>query len=185
MRNPLERLVSAFRDKLSSPLNTSFVKSIFNFNKMKRSILEKYHPEQLKNWKKNNGSYELKLRFDTFIRWVIDMPNDRLNEHFSPMIINAIPCRIRYNFFANFKRMSEDMKLVTDRLGVPYSYYDTEGYYKPGKGTATLLEEYYSMVSNKLKKALFKDFYQEFDFYYHLFPEDRNSHISLLGITEL
>jgi len=55
---------------------------------------------------------------------------------------------------------------------------------KPGKETVTLLAEY-SMVSNKLKKALFKDFYQEFDFYYHLFPEDRNSHISLLGITEL
>ncbi len=184
VRNPLERLVSAFRNKLESPLDISSTYSS-RFDNIKHSIFKKYHLAELNNWKILQGKYELKLKFETFIRWVVETPNNRMNEHFSPMIVNAQPCRVQYNFFANFKRMSSEMQLIAERLGVPHEYYNDGSYYKPGHETKTLMEKYYSTVSNKLKKKLFKYFYQELDFYYHLFPEDRKSHIPLLGVTEL
>ena len=130
------------------------------------------------------GQYELGVDFQTYLQWIVDMPNKKLNEHFSPMIVNAQPCTVNYNFYANFKRLSSEMHLIMKRLGIPSEYYHDEGYYETGQETETLLPTYYSQVSTQLKKALFSDFHAELDFYYHLFPEDRKSHITLLGIQD-
>ena len=90
VRNPLERLVSAFRNKLESPLDISSIYSS-TFDMMKRSIFEKYHLAELKSWEILQGKYELKLKFETFVRWVVETPNNKLNEHFMPgLVVTAI-----------------------------------------------------------------------------------------------
>ena len=184
LRNPLERLLSAFRDKLESPLNFSEIYCKM-FEMMKRSIMEQYKPAELKRWLVSNGSYNLSIDFTTYMQWIVDTPSIQLNEHFSPMIVDSQPCRIRYNFYGNFKRISTEMKMVITKLGVPSEYYHDRSYYSNGLGTAPLMQKYYSTVSADIKVALFDKIYNELDFYYHLYPEDRKSHISLLGVDQL
>ena len=112
----------------------------------------------------------------------MDTPNKELNEHFAPMIELMQPCRVRYNFYGNFKTLSNDMKMITDKLNVSNEYFH-EGRkdYTSTNVTSALVEEYYSTVSSKVKKALYKDFYKELDFYFHLFPEERERSIKLLN----
>lgn len=184
LRNPLERLVSAFRDKLEHPLDISAIYRQ-TFEMIPRSIIEKYQPKKFQDWMNSNGSFELGLDFETYIRWIVDTPNEKLNEHFAPMIHLSQPCRLRYNFYGNFNRMSSDIQLILERLKVPADYYYDRNYYAPGQGTAMLLQHYYSTVNPQLKKALFEDFYTELYFYYTLFPEESQTHTiyTLLGIT--
>lgn len=69
-----------------------------------------------------------------------------------------------------------------DKFQVPSEYFYDESYYNTkAEETRSLLEEYYSTVSSELKAALCRDFHAELDFYYHLFPEERESHIDLLA----
>ena len=110
----------------------------------------------------------------------MDTPNKKLNEHFAPMIELMQPCRVRYNFYGNFKTLSDDMKMITDKLNVPYEYYRNEG--RVHNKTGDLLKDYYSKVSLKVKKALYKDFHNELEFYFNLFPEDRNT-LKLLEVS--
>lgn len=183
LRNPLERLVSAFRHRLEAPLdfNGAYNKT---FEMIKRSILEDSKPQEFSHWMKSNGSSKLTVDFQTYIRWIVKMPNEKLNEHFIPMIHMSQPCRLRYNFYGNFKQISAEIKLVMQKFDVPSSYFHDKSYYASGHGTATLLQKYYSQLDPKVKLALLKDFSTELDFYYHLFPEDRHTHIDLLGGTK-
>ena len=183
MRHPLERLVSAFRNKIEPPLKFS---SIYNdtFEMHKRQILEEYAPRTLWAWMKANGTYDLLVNFPTYIRWVIDMPNVKLNEHFGPSTLLSQPCRLRYHFYGNFKRLSSEMQLVMTRYHIPTNYFYDHSKYKPGQDTSTLVHQYYSTISQTLKTALLKDFEAEMDFYYTLFPEDDGSHWQLLSLPK-
>lgn len=149
---------------------------------MKRSIVENYHPSESKKWIASKGSFELVVDFQTYIKWIVDTQNNKLNEHFCPMVHLAQPCRLRYNFYGNFKNFSSDMHMAMKKLNVPTEYFADESHYPSGEGTNTLLYDYYSTLSKELKLALFRDFYAELDFYYHLFPEERGSHVSILGV---
>ena len=70
-----------------------------------------------------------------------------------------------------------------DKFSIPRELFEDEGYYGSGQNTTALLASYYSTLSPKLKEALFEDFYTELDFYYHLFPEEKESHVRLLDFA--
>ena len=183
VRNPLERLLSAFRDKMAKPLDFNIKWDTFENHK--KSVLRKYRPKDLKRWSQCRGNFTLKITFIEYIRWVIDSDNALLNEHFAPIIYDAYPCNIRYHFYGNFKMYSSDMAQVLKKLNVSAEYYWDQSEHKPGHETKDYLQYYYSQLSEDLKRRLLEDFYQEFDFYYHLYPEEKTSHVELLNVTGL
>ena len=67
-----------------------------------------------------------------------------------------------------------------EKFGIPRELYRGSNYYKSGQNTSTVLQDYYSSVGRDLKLALLKDFYAELDFYYHLFPDERDGYVKLL-----
>ena len=77
VRNPLERHLSVFNNKLSSSLECN---STSLFDQLKRSMWERYHPVKLKEWISNGCKGKLLLDFATYLRWITDTPNHRLNE---------------------------------------------------------------------------------------------------------
>ena len=198
IRNPLERLVSAYRDKISPPLKFMdrdrgkdlVIKSIYwdpvdYFEVHRRFILSKYHPDILRDWAKAGGSYQLSINFTTYIRWILDTEDSKLNEHFSSILFNAAPCRIRYHLYLNFKNYSREVRLLVKKLSTSLDYFsDHSTHGRPEDQTDYTLPHYYSMLSVSLKKKLFIRMNKELDFYYHLYPEDRLSHVELLGINQ-
>ena len=141
-----------------------------------------YHPEKLEEWIREGQKENLQLDFETYLRWIIDTPNLELNEHFTPIIDITQPCRIRYNFYGNFKTYSPDMKAVLARLDAPQEWYRNKGYYEVGKATKDKMVSSYSQVSKKVKELLIQDIAEDLEFYYTLFPEEAGSHIDILGL---
>ena len=60
-----------------------------------------------------------------------------------------------------------------------------EDYYKVAEGnrTSNYLDYYYSRVSQETKAALFRALQDELEFYYNMFPEERDSHVRYLGVS--
>ncbi len=183
-RNPLERLLSAFRERLEHPLE---YQHRFEWeSQTKMEIVRRFgNVGKLKRWQSGKGSIELRVTFHQYIQWVVDSDNSLLNEHFAPQIEQIYPCRMIHDFIGNFKQIGKDMAVISKKIGAPKEYFTDSGYHDPSHQTGNLLEQYYSQVSKEVKHALFRDFYQELDFYYHLYPEERTSHCKLLETDEL
>ena len=200
VRNPLERLVSAYRSKIEQPL--IFLKFdrqprpiVTNITKAmrymgleeahKRLIFSKYRPGILRRWAKSNGSYNISVEFPTYVRWIMDSRDADLNEHFSSILHNAAPCRVDYHLYLNFKNYSRDVHLLISRLNTSTDYFVDRDYHtKPGSDTRSTLPHYYSQLSPDSRRRLFARMAPELDFYYHLYPEEQLSHIPLLGVNK-
>lgn len=197
IRNPLERLVSAYRDKIAPPLELcghdlgtdplvhrfNEVREMDFFQAHRRLILSKYKPHLLKDWARNYGNYELRVDFPTYVRWIVDTSDWRLNEHFSSIIFNAAPCRVHYDLYLNFKNYSREVRLLIEKLNTSSEYFiDHNAHESPQDETHSTLPHYYSLVSEQLKRKLFVRIAKDLDFYYHLYPEESLSHVELLGV---
>ena len=197
LRNPLERLVSAYRDKIAPPLELCDhdlgadplvyrfrdVREMDIFQAHRRLILSKYKPYRLKHWALSNGNYDLRVDFPTYIQWIVDTSDLRLNEHFSSIIYNAAPCRVHYDLYLNFKNYSREVRLLIEELNTSSEYFidhNTHGTLRDE--THSTLPYYYSLLSEKLKWKLFVRIARDLDFYYHLYPEEMLSHVELLGV---
>ena len=195
VRNPLERLVSAYCDKLEHPITFSssyngsnimllYKNELDSFEVHKRWILSQYRQAELERWTESGGNYTLQPSFSDFVRWIVDSDDSRMNEHFASTIVNAQPCKIQYHFYANFKHYSRDARLLIQKLNIHPHYFVDHTSHEPGNETSTKLHYYYSQLSPQLKRDLFEHMFQELDFYYHLYPEEQWSHAELLGVTK-
>jgi len=166
LRNPFHRLVSAFRDKIINPDLKPHERE------WSLSIMKQY----------NTSSVD----FETYLRWIVDTPDEELNEHFAPMVELLMPCRVNYDYFGNFHDLSKEISIIADKLQVPKELFVDEDYYKVAQGnhTSKYLDYYFSKVSDKTKVDLFHAFHDELEFYYNLFPDESDSHIRYLGVSD-
>ena len=180
VRHPLERLLSAFLDKISPPLRFSTM-ALANQDIYQRYILSRTRKQELDKWTASNGSYELSISFNEYVEWWIGANTKQIDEHYSSILVNAQPCRVRYDFYGAFKLYSSDMALVVKRLNGSNKHFSNEGDHPAGTQTSDKMFSYYSQLTPELKTSLYERFYKELDFYYHLFPEERDSHKHILG----
>lgn len=181
VRNPLERLVSGFRNKIEPPL--SGLSNKFP-NYVKRKILEKYRPVDFRLWLNEGGSYNISITFPEFVQHVVDTRKELLNPHFKPMIHTCHPCRVRYHFYGNFKMYTKDAALIIEKLRTKLEYYPNRSLHVSGYETSSYVDEYYRQLTHMQKTELFYALQDELAFYYYLYPEDSDSHTKLLGIHE-
>ena len=183
VRNPLERLLSAYRNKLEHPVlyadRKHFPSSLQLF------IMSLFRPKQVHSWLESPAEERRISRrilfpsFREFVTYMTLFPLGDYNEHFSPFSEMCDPCAIHYDFYANFKTMDYDLEEVLNYLSIPTSYYPSD---TPKHKTEKFMNEYYKLVPWKEKKALFDAFQNELDLYYSLYPEESNSHKQLLEL---
>ena len=130
----------------------------------------KTRKEQLDKCRASNGSYNSPSVSTHNGGWV------QIDEHSATMLVNTQPCRVRYDFYGAFKLYSADMALVVKRLNGSNKHFSKEGAHPPGHETRDKMIGYYSQLSAELKMSLYKRFYKELDFYYFLFPKEKDSH---------
>ena len=182
IRNPLERLLSSYKDKFEPAMK-------YNFDDWlqgdRENLLNRHRAEELRRWKQGRGNFTLKISFQEFVEWVLETPKENMNEHFAPVIDNIYPCRIKYDFYGNFNRLGSDVEKIIKKLNVPPEYFYNSTQHKGGHETSDYLEEYYARLDKELKQKVFRHLYDDLDLYYNLFPEERNCHVRLLKIDEL
>lgn len=165
VRDPLERLVSAYRNKLDNDNIVDF------FRAVQMQIIVNYRKKrkQVKNGKKLKAV--LHPTFPEFIDYMVETPFGELDDHFLPVTEICQPCSIHYDFYANFKLLSYDVEAMFHLLGIPQGYY-THSVEHPNRPTEQLLTEFFSQLSDAQVMRLMQKLSHEQNFYQSLYPEE-------------
>ena len=91
---------------------------------------------------------------------------------------------MKYDIYANFRSLSQDVAYIVRKIHAQPDYYRDMSLHTYATQTKNLLEHYYSQLPESLRHCLFEDWEIELNFYYHLYPDERNSHVLLLGVDE-
>ncbi|KAM9149397.1 carbohydrate sulfotransferase 9-like [Pangshura tecta] len=147
-RDPLERLVSAYRDKL---LHSEPYYSITVANEIKATC------------RKNKNSAE-KVTFQEFVNFILTKNQEHLDIHWKPMFLLCDPCNIHYDILGKFETLEQDSEHVLRNIGAPedlhYPNFKTHSSEKRTNDDITL--EYFRKLSSeqieKIKKLYQMDF---------------------------
>ena len=181
-RNPLERLVSGYRNKVEPPLIGHSLKFP---NSIKRRIFEQYRPVVYDYWLKAGANYNISITFSEFVEYYIESFKDSLNPHIKPFTRLCHPCNIPFDFYIHFKNYSHDVKMVIDKVGMRWGHFhDQNLHLLLNTSTAFVMRQYYQQLPRMQRARLYDVIRDELLFYYHLFPAESNSHMALLGIED-
>uniref|UniRef100_A0A8B9DRZ6 Carbohydrate sulfotransferase n=1 Tax=Anser cygnoides TaxID=8845 RepID=A0A8B9DRZ6_ANSCY len=147
-RHPLERLVSAYRDKLlhSEPYYSTTVAN-----------------EIRAMFRKNKNSSE-KVSFQEFVSFIIAKPMNTLDIHWKPMFLLCDPCNIHYDILGKYETLGLDSEHVLKAIGAPESlqYPSLKRYGSEKRTYGDITLEYLRQLSSeqieKIKKLYEMDF---------------------------
>jgi len=158
VRNPFDRLLSAYRNKFLQPDNDSFRRA--------------YGEGIYKIARPSNSSWTINdtfdITFDEFVTYVINIydRNFYMNEHWQGMSLLCQPCSIKYDFIGKMDTLIEDSNIVLDDLDVNKAIrFKTDNEYKVS--IKDIAKEFYSTVSNeKIAKIyeVYRDDFEAFDY---------------------
>ncbi len=169
IRHPLQRLLSAFIDKLAGPL-LHVIQPYNYFEHLKHTILKELQPNEYDHWNRNITT-DLKVEFNVFIMWIIEQNFEYINEHFAPQYYNSQPCRVRYDFYGNFNQFEQDFTKILTKFEIDAS--PIFSMILPSKTrTVRNIDLFYSMLSRDLKHLLHKKYLIDLDFYHYLYPAE-------------
>ncbi|XP_036983739.2 carbohydrate sulfotransferase 9 [Artibeus jamaicensis] len=109
VRDPMERLVSAFRDKFEHP--NSYYHPVFG-----KAIIKKYRPNACEK-ALNNGSG---VKFKEFVHYLLDSHRPvGMDIHWEKVSKLCYPCLINYDFVGKFETLEEDANYFLQLIGAP------------------------------------------------------------------
>lgn len=166
VRNPLERLLSAYRNKFGEI----------------EDVMRSYGVKI----KKTYGSYveeeyEGKIpgddvSFEEFIRYLIDTKSvEYMNEHWAPMHTLCQPCLVNYDFIGSYDNLFEDSEAILQAVSAPQSLHfpTRQSFYSPTSYATTAY--YYSTVNATYLEKLTKKYSSDFTLFSYPFPKNKMS----------
>nr|XP_053651287.1 carbohydrate sulfotransferase 11-like [Cherax quadricarinatus] len=158
VRHPIERVVSAFRNKFEKNYTSS---SYFK---------KRFGVKIIKKYRKGNDPSDIPdsghgVKFSEFVSYLIDTKPDQFNEHWAPMSSICHPCSVRYQFIGKYETLAEDAEYILRRVGAPPSLHFPSVI--PSKTTA-YVEPYFDTLSKKQQQDFIKIYENDFRvFDYH------------------
>lgn len=156
VRHPLERLASAYNDKIVHAWPKSF------HDKMGRMIIKKYRKSQ--NKPVPTERYPV---FEEFVSYVLDETRARrsLDMHWTPYTDFCTPCRFAFDVILKFETLDEDQRYLIQLARL-------QDVVKPewrnsGKGTNTLhnINHFYSRLKRSQLDGLYKLYKYDFQLF--------------------
>ncbi|XP_015123862.1 carbohydrate sulfotransferase 11 [Diachasma alloeum] len=150
VRHPLERLLSAYRNKLETRDETS---SKYFQTRFGRKIVKRYRKNATRESLRKGDD----VTFGEFVDFITDDNNGTTNEHWRPVSELCLPCIVNYNLISKYETLVEDATEVLERIGTGYISFPS----KPTgrEPTEKKLEDYYSRLSFKQLRKL-AEFYR-------------------------
>uniref|UniRef100_A0A0B7APE5 Carbohydrate sulfotransferase n=1 Tax=Arion vulgaris TaxID=1028688 RepID=A0A0B7APE5_9EUPU len=164
VREPFERLLSAYRNKFLATTNSSnYFKRVFG-----QKIIAQYRTDIPET---ETGS---DLRFEEFVTYLLD-PDKKvaMNEHWERFYKLCHPCWITYDFIGKLETLEDDSKYIleknslSEKVKLPsrsdskYSTIKTNAY----------MYEYYSRISRDSLKKLYDMYYADFVIFNFTVPD--------------
>ncbi|XP_061442033.1 carbohydrate sulfotransferase 14 [Rhineura floridana] len=155
VRDPMERLLSAYRNK---------------FGEIKEYQL-KYGVEIVKRYRKKTGkSTGDDVTFSEFLQYLLDEEVERMNEHWMPIYNLCQPCAVRYDFIGSYERLNEDANYILERVQAPslIQFPERQSWYKPV--TPETLHYYLCNTQRGLIKDLLPKYILDFSLFAYPLP---------------
>uniref|UniRef100_A0A8C7X898 Carbohydrate sulfotransferase n=1 Tax=Oryzias sinensis TaxID=183150 RepID=A0A8C7X898_9TELE len=164
VREPLERLLSAYRNKFGEI----------------ESYQKKYGVEIVKRYRKSHTKVQSlrgdDVTFTEFIRYLVDEDVERMNEHWMPMYNLCQPCAISYDFIGSYEHLENDADFVLQLINVPSSVHfpERQTWYKPV--TTETLHYYLCSLPQKLLRELLPKYILDFSLFTYPLPNMTMDH---------
>ena len=91
------------------------------------------------------------------------------------------PCKIRYDYYGNFKDFNRDAEILLKHQGGNLTLLGQSYYEGSGKTTRDLAPDYYRQLSDHQKKQILEHLALDLTFYYTIFPEEKDSHKTIMN----
>ena len=159
VREPFERLLSAYRDKFVG--NTTQL-----YENVGKDIVRKVR----KSTEKADGSGEHKRpTFDEFSSYIDTLPNpSRWDMHWRPSHQTCYPCAINYDYVGYFETVKEDADYILEQLHldkmVQFPSFN-------GSKTPDLLRKYYSQIPLDRIIRLAEIYRTDFEMFGYPYPD--------------
>ncbi|XP_071393211.1 carbohydrate sulfotransferase 8-like [Centroberyx affinis] len=155
VREPLERLVSAYRDKFENPNN--YYHSLFG-----KPIISKYRVNASKAaLSTGNG-----VTFQEFVQYLVDVHRPvGMDIHWEPANQLCNPCLLDYDFIGKFENMEEESNFLLRRTGAPRNL--TLPNFKDRNPSAErtsmqITQKYFAQVSMWERQRIYDFYYMDY-----------------------
>ncbi|KAK5914948.1 hypothetical protein CesoFtcFv8_000586 [Champsocephalus esox] len=155
VREPLERMVSAYRDKFENPNN--YYHSLFG-----KPIISKYRVNpSLEALKTGNG-----VTFKEFVQYLLDVHRPvGMDIHWDQANQLCNPCLIDYDFIGKFENMEEESNFLLRLIAAPPNVKlpNFKDRNPADKRTSTqITEKYFSQVSTLERQRIYDFYYTDY-----------------------
>ncbi|PKU40717.1 carbohydrate sulfotransferase 11 [Limosa lapponica baueri] len=154
VREPFERLVSAYRNKFTQKYNTSFHK--------------RYGTKIVRRQRKNATQEALRkgddVKFEEFVAYLIDPHTQReepFNEHWQTVYSLCHPCHIHYDLIGKYETLEEDSNYILQLAGVG-NYLKFPTYAKSTRTTDEMTTEFFQNISSEHQTQLYEVYKLDF-----------------------
>lgn len=145
VRHPLERLLSAYRDKLEHKQNREYY-----YKRFGRRIVLKYRQSM-------NMTTKLEPTFAEFLRFIVS--EKYFDEHWAPYYRTCEPCMIHYDYVLKFETLDRDESFFIQDANLNGYLYE-KNYPRNinplGVTTKKILDEYTRGISRSLLDEVYK-----------------------------
>lgn len=164
VREPFERLLSAYRNKFTE-------KSPYFHKRFGRKIIRKYRKNALQtDIEKGNN-----VKFPEFVNYITDpvtMETEGLNEHWDLYSSLCQPCLINYDFIGKYETLDDDIEYFMHDLGIDsfIKFPKRSAAYKK-KRTKDTFDQFFSNISATNLAKLWKIYRQDYKLFSYSYPD--------------
>ena len=183
VRHPLDRLVSAYMDKVHKYPLKGLKNTEPHYNWLRKKIYQYVHPDEYRKWYDKNGSLEIEISFVDFISYWLGTQGAQKDEHLIPIVDVCAPCHVRYHYYGNFETYEQDAAVLVQKVGATMGNLRRGFHILNPLETSTIATELYQELSQEQRIQVLEVLSKDIDFYYHLFPYKKDSHKHILNIS--
>ncbi len=181
-RNPVERLISGYRDKIEKIPMFGLKNNEPSRNGIKKDIYKYKHPDLYRAWKDKGGRTLVNNSFTDFIDYWIHADGIKRDDHFKPIIDICNPCYIHYSYYGEFNSFERSAQVFMNRIGANTSLV-TDYHWSVDSGkTSNITAKYYNQLSIEQKTGIVDILAKDLCFYYTLFPKQKDKHKLIMDI---
>ncbi|XP_026222077.1 carbohydrate sulfotransferase 8-like isoform X2 [Anabas testudineus] len=155
VREPFERLVSAFRDKFESP--NSYYHPVFG-----RPIISRYRVNASRIALRTGAG----VTFREFVQYLLDVHRPvGMDIHWEPVSQLCNPCLLRYNFIGKFEDLQEEANFLLRSVGAPrnLSFPDFKDRNPLAERTSSsITQKYFSQLNSTERQKAFDFYYMDY-----------------------
>ncbi|XP_023808135.2 carbohydrate sulfotransferase 11 [Oryzias latipes] len=162
VREPFERLVSAYRNKFTLKYNSSFHK------RFGTRIIRRYRKNAAQDALVNGDD----VKFKEFIEYLVDPATQKdgpLNEHWQTVYQLCHPCHIHYDMVGKYETLEEDSNYLLQLVGVG-DFLHFPSYAKSTRTTDIMTAQFFSNISSQKQIQVYQLYKLDFLMFNYSIP---------------